>query len=80
MHDRRTPYGQINGHVKGEIKDNIQDSASGNLMDDNAGVRAHRKKDKFWWGDKINFGHVKFMVPEDHSRDVLTWNYGSEAL
>lgn len=49
-------------------------------MDDNAGIRAYRKRDKFWQGDKIKFGHVKFMVPEDHSRDIPIWNYVSEAL
>lgn len=49
-------------------------------MDDNAAVRAHRKRNKFWRGEKINFGQMKFMVPEDHTRDVPTWNYGSEAL
>lgn len=38
-------------------------------MDDNNGTRAYRKKNKFGGEDKVNFGHMKFMVPEDHTRD-----------
>lgn len=38
-------WNQITGYVaEGEIKGNTQDCASGNLMDDNAGIRESRKK------------------------------------
>lgn len=41
-------------------------------MDDSAGSRAYREKSKFGEKDQINFAHVKFVVPEDHTRDVQT--------
>lgn len=44
----------------------------GNLIGDNAGVRAYTKKDRIWQGEEISFGRGKFLVPEDHSRDIQT--------
>lgn len=44
----------------------------GNLIGDNAGVRAYMKKDRIWRGEEISFGRVKFLVSEDHSRDIQT--------
>ena len=70
--NRQTPWDQITGCVaEGEIKDNIQYFALGNLTDDCAGIRAYRKN-MFEGENKIIFGHVKFAVPEDHTGGVQT--------
>lgn len=57
IYNRQASWNQITGYVaEGEIKGNTQDCASGNLMDDNAGIRASRKKNKF--GSRLGGGWV----------------------